>query len=69
MRTIGVSPTEALIFPDPGGELMMPLLGFFSAGLAIIGGRSSPTLRSGSRSSASSAGSRKWSPPTTCGCA
>ncbi|MCB5426208.1 ABC transporter permease [Altererythrobacter sp. CC-YST694] len=39
MRTIGVSPLEALILPRLiAAVLMMPLLGFFSAGLAIIGG-------------------------------
>jgi phospholipid/cholesterol/gamma-HCH transport system permease protein len=39
MRTIGVSPTEALVIPRIlAAVLMMPLLGFFSAGLAIIGG-------------------------------
>jgi len=39
MRTIGVSPMEALILPRLlAVTLMMPLLGFYSAGLAIIGG-------------------------------
>ena len=39
MRTIGVSPTEALVIPRIlAAVLMMPLLGFFSAVLAIIGG-------------------------------
>jgi phospholipid/cholesterol/gamma-HCH transport system permease protein len=39
MRTIGVSPMEALVIPRIlAAVLMMPLLGFFSAVLAIIGG-------------------------------
>ncbi len=39
MRTIGVSPMEALILPRLlAAVFMMPLLGFYSAGLAIIGG-------------------------------
>ena len=39
MRTIGVSPVEALVFPRVfAAVLMMPLLGFFSAVMAIIGG-------------------------------
>jgi phospholipid/cholesterol/gamma-HCH transport system permease protein len=39
MRTIGVSPIEALIIPRIlASVLMMPLLGFFSAVVAIIGG-------------------------------
>ncbi len=39
MRTIGVSPMEALVIPRiMAAVLMMPLLGFFSAVLAIIGG-------------------------------
>jgi phospholipid/cholesterol/gamma-HCH transport system permease protein len=39
MRTIGVSPTEALVIPRiMAAVLMMPLLGFFSAVVAIIGG-------------------------------
>ena len=39
MRTIGVSPTEALVIPRIlAAVLMMPLLGFYSAGIAIIGG-------------------------------
>jgi phospholipid/cholesterol/gamma-HCH transport system permease protein len=39
MRTIGVSPMEALVVPRiMAAVLMMPLLGFFSAVLAIIGG-------------------------------
>ncbi|KPL69614.1 ABC transporter permease [Erythrobacter sp. SG61-1L] len=39
MRTIGVSPMEALIVPRLlAAVFMMPLLGFFSAGIAIVGG-------------------------------
>jgi len=39
MRTIGVSPTEALVLPRVlAAVLMMPLLGFYAAVLAIIGG-------------------------------
>ena len=39
MRTIGVSPVEALVLPRIlASVLMMPLLGFFSAIIAIIGG-------------------------------
>lgn len=39
MRTIGVSPFEALIIPRVlAATLMMPLLGFYAAILAIIGG-------------------------------
>jgi phospholipid/cholesterol/gamma-HCH transport system permease protein len=39
MRTIGVSPMEALVFPRVlATVLMMPLLGFYSAIVAIIGG-------------------------------
>jgi phospholipid/cholesterol/gamma-HCH transport system permease protein len=39
MRTIGVSPVEALVLPRVlAAVLMMPLLGFFSAVVAIIGG-------------------------------
>ena len=39
MRTIGVSPTEALVIPRIlAAVLMMPLLGFYSAVMAIIGG-------------------------------
>lgn len=39
MRTIGVSPVEALILPRIAASvLIMPLLGFYSALLAIIGG-------------------------------
>jgi len=39
MRTIGVAPMEALIIPRiMAAVLMMPLLGFFSAVIAIIGG-------------------------------
>lgn len=39
MRTIGVSPMEALVFPRVlATTAMMPLLGFFSAIMALIGG-------------------------------
>jgi len=39
MRTIGVSPIEALVVPRIlAAVLMMPLLGFFSAVMVIIGG-------------------------------
>ncbi|MFA7602885.1 MAG: ABC transporter permease [Novosphingobium sp.] len=39
MRTIGVSPMEALIIPRTlAAVLMMPLLGFYAAIVAIIGG-------------------------------
>jgi phospholipid/cholesterol/gamma-HCH transport system permease protein len=39
MRTIGVSPMEALVLPRVlATVLMMPLLGFYAAILAIIGG-------------------------------
>jgi phospholipid/cholesterol/gamma-HCH transport system permease protein len=39
MRTIGVSPMEALIFPRVlATVLMMPLLGFYAAILSIVGG-------------------------------
>jgi phospholipid/cholesterol/gamma-HCH transport system permease protein len=38
MRTIGVSPMEALVIPRIlAAVLMMPLLGFYSAGVAIVG--------------------------------
>ena len=39
MRTIGVSPMEALVFPRVlATVLMMPLLGFYAAMMSIIGG-------------------------------
>jgi len=39
MRTIGVSPMEALVIPRVAAAvLMMPLLGFYSAVIAVIGG-------------------------------
>ena len=39
MRTIGVSPMEALVVPRVAAAmLMMPLLGFYSAIIAIVGG-------------------------------
>src|SRR3546814_3516761 len=39
MRTIGVSPMEALVLPRTLAAIaMMPLLGFYSSVIAIIGG-------------------------------
>ena len=39
MRTIGISPMEALVVPRIlAAVLMMPLLGFYAAGVAIVGG-------------------------------
>lgn len=39
MRTIGVSPTEALVLPRVlAAVLMLPLLGFYASVMAIIGG-------------------------------
>lgn len=39
MRTIGISPTEALVLPRIiAGVLMMPLLGFYASIIAVIGG-------------------------------
>src|SRR5690554_7109139 len=39
MRTIGVSPVEALVLPRfLAAVLMLPLLGFYSSIIAIIGG-------------------------------
>lgn len=39
MRTIGISPVEALVIPRIfAAVLMMPLLGFYSACMAIVGG-------------------------------
>lgn len=39
MRTIGVSPMEALVIPRVlAAVLMMPLLGFYSAVIAVVGG-------------------------------
>ena len=39
MRTIGVSPMEALVLPRTiAAVLLMPLLGFYSSLIAIIGG-------------------------------
>ena len=39
MRTIGVSPMEALVFPRVlATVLLMPLLGFYAAMIAIVGG-------------------------------
>jgi phospholipid/cholesterol/gamma-HCH transport system permease protein len=39
MRTIGVSPIEALVIPRIlASVLLMPLLGFYSALIAIVGG-------------------------------
>jgi phospholipid/cholesterol/gamma-HCH transport system permease protein len=46
MRTIGVSPMEALVVPRVlAGMLMLPLLGFFAALCAIIGGASISALQ------------------------
>jgi phospholipid/cholesterol/gamma-HCH transport system permease protein len=48
MRTIGVSPMEALVLPRViAAVLMMPLLGFYSAILSIIGGASISALTLG----------------------
>ena len=45
MRTIGVSPMEALVIPRVlAAVLVMPLLGFYSALLSIIGGAAISTL-------------------------
>lgn len=39
MRTIGVSPIEVLVMPRIlAAVIMMPLLGFFSAAIAVVGG-------------------------------
>ena len=39
MQTIGISPMEALVVPRiMAAVLMMPLLGFYVAGVAIVGG-------------------------------
>ncbi len=39
MRTIGISPMEAMVLPRiMAAVLMMPLLGFYAACMAIIGG-------------------------------
>ena len=39
MQTIGISPMEALVVPRiMAAVLMMPLLGFYAAAVAIIGG-------------------------------
>jgi phospholipid/cholesterol/gamma-HCH transport system permease protein len=39
MRTVGVSPVEALVIPRVlAAMLMLPLLGFYSALFAIVGG-------------------------------
>src|SRR3546814_17321276 len=39
MRTIGVSPMEALVLPRTlAAIVMMPLLGFYASVIAIIGG-------------------------------
>ncbi|MBX7496730.1 ABC transporter permease [Qipengyuania sp. 6B39] len=39
MRTIGIAPMEALVIPRIlAAVLMMPLLGFYASGVAIIGG-------------------------------
>jgi phospholipid/cholesterol/gamma-HCH transport system permease protein len=48
MRTIGVSPMEALVVPRVlATMLMMPLLGFYSAVIAIIGGAVTSTYALG----------------------
>jgi phospholipid/cholesterol/gamma-HCH transport system permease protein len=48
MRTIGVSPMEALVIPRVlAAVIMMPLLGFFSAVIGIIGGASIAALTLG----------------------
>ena len=45
MRTIGVSPMEALVLPRVmAAVLLMPLLGFYSAVIAIVGGASISAL-------------------------
>jgi phospholipid/cholesterol/gamma-HCH transport system permease protein len=45
MRTIGVSPVEALVIPRIlAAVLLLPLLGFYSAVVAIIGGATISTL-------------------------
>jgi phospholipid/cholesterol/gamma-HCH transport system permease protein len=45
MRTIGVSPMEALVLPRVAAAvLMMPLLGFYAAVMSIIGGASIAAL-------------------------
>lgn len=45
MRTIGVSPMEALVLPRVlASVLLMPLLGFYSALIAIVGGAAISTL-------------------------
>ena len=48
MRTIGVSPVEALVLPRIfAAVLMMPLLGFYSSVMAIIGGATIAALTLG----------------------
>ncbi len=48
MRTIGVSPMEALVVPRVlASMIMLPLLGFYSAVLAIIGGATVSALTLG----------------------
>lgn len=48
MRTIGVSPMEALVVPRVlAAMIMMPLLGFYSAVIAIIGGAFISTFQLG----------------------
>lgn len=48
MRTIGVSPMEALVIPRVlAAMVMLPLLGFYSAMIAIIGGASISALALG----------------------
>src|SRR3546814_2245981 len=41
MRTIGVSPMEAIVLPRvAASQILMPLLGFYASICAIVGGRS-----------------------------
>ncbi len=48
MRTIGVSPVEALVLPRVlASMLMLPLLGFYAACMAIIGGATISQLQLG----------------------
>jgi len=48
MRTIGVSPMEALVIPRVlATMLLLPILGFYSALIAIVGGASISTIQIG----------------------
>ena len=59
MRTIGVSPMEALVIPRVlAAMIMMPLLGFYAAIMAIIGGAFISTVSSTFPSSPSCRASR-----------